>query len=132
MSYKYPIMARLAEDIRDGTLPEDLDFYAIYRFWVKHHPPADPTTKRKPRPKPRFYSRAKASNYRSKKLGAEGSVTADDLESIFAKYQGQCAICESTSNLVFDHKLPYYRGGDNTPENIQLLCRACNTEKGVN
>ncbi|WP_438037230.1 HNH endonuclease [Sorangium sp. So ce204] len=43
---------------------------------------------------------------------------------------GQCVHCGSKTDLEFDHIVPAARGGSNTSRNIQLLCEACNRNKG--
>ncbi len=43
----------------------------------------------------------------------------------------RCAKCGTTHRIVIDHMLPVVRGGTNDPENLQLLCHSCNTDKGV-
>lgn len=43
---------------------------------------------------------------------------------------GKCQKCSSTSELHFDHILPYSKGGTSlTAENVQLLCARHNLEK---
>ena len=42
---------------------------------------------------------------------------------------GKCQRCGSTKDLQYDHVIPYSMGGDNSVENIQLLCRRCNAAK---
>ena len=44
---------------------------------------------------------------------------------------GQCVRCGSQRNLEFDHIIPIALGGGNTARNVQLLCEACNREKGA-
>ena len=39
--------------------------------------------------------------------------------------------CESTKTLEIDHQVPLIFGGSSTPENLQLLCRAHHTAKGL-
>ena len=46
-------------------------------------------------------------------------------------YTGKCDNCGSRRNLEYDHKKPYSHGGDNSEENIQMLCRACNQRKAI-
>lgn len=130
MSYKYPLLRKVAHYIQEGHVLGDADLEEIIQFWVKHH-----KNKKKKHyiwdGKPRFYNRAMTANTRSKKLGDGSKITADDLEFIFSRDNGQCRQCGTTDDIVFDHILPYYRGGTNTVDNLQLLCRLCNMEKGA-
>src|ERR1035437_7870177 len=43
-------------------------------------------------------------------------------ESVLDRDEGKCRVCKSTTNLHFDRILPFCRGGDNSPENVQILC----------
>ena len=38
----------------------------------------------------------------------------------------ECFYCKSTEDLVLDHIIPIFDGGDNDDANCQTLCRACN------
>ena len=43
---------------------------------------------------------------------------------------GKCVICGATTDLHFDHVIPYSKGGTSiTAENVQLLCARHNLEK---
>ncbi len=44
---------------------------------------------------------------------------------------GACALCGSTDNLEVDHVWPRSLGGPSTPDNLQVLCKACNQKKGA-
>lgn len=42
-----------------------------------------------------------------------------------------CSYCGSTSGpFSVDHVIPRVRGGRNTPENLRVACRPCNSSKG--
>jgi len=45
-------------------------------------------------------------------------------------YEG-CWYCESTDDLTIDHIEPTSEGGSDTPGNITVACRSCNSSKGA-
>ena len=55
--------------------------------------------------------------------------TAVKLE-VWKRDGGKCIQCGATTNLHFDHVIPYSKGGTSiTAENVQLLCARHNLEK---
>jgi 5-methylcytosine-specific restriction endonuclease McrA len=58
-------------------------------------------------------------------------VPAHVQQRVYARDQGRCVECGSTTQLQYDHILPYSKGGGNQEENIQLLCKRCNQKKGA-
>lgn len=53
-------------------------------------------------------------------------------QEVWKRDKGQCVICQSKTNLHFDHDLPYSMGGASvTPRNIRLLCAMHNLSKGA-
>lgn len=78
-----------------------------------------------------FMARARTMNRRACEAGVEGRVTPTELRELYAE-SGKCKKCGSRANLVFDHINPLYKGGKGDISNIQVLCRRCNMEKGVN
>jgi 5-methylcytosine-specific restriction endonuclease McrA len=48
---------------------------------------------------------------------------------VFQKYGHRCCSCQSDSHLTLDHIVPRSHGGTNDVENLQVLCRTCNSRK---
>jgi hypothetical protein len=49
---------------------------------------------------------------------------------VWKRDDGRCVVCGSTTNLHFDHSLPFAKGGTGlTAKNVQLLCMKHNLEK---
>ncbi len=69
-------------------------------------------------------------NVRARKMGAVGILSENDWIDSLDKFNHSCAICGSKDDLCIDHKMPLSRGGTNTRDNIQPLCRECNSRKG--
>lgn len=42
-----------------------------------------------------------------------------------------CLHCGSSEDLALDHIWPHSKGGSDTYENLQTLCRSCNSKKGA-
>ena len=53
---------------------------------------------------------------------------------LYGVQEGVCAGCRvhfPFRNLTVDHVVPRAKGGQDNPENLQLLCGACNSKKGT-
>jgi len=56
-------------------------------------------------------------------------ITQEVKQAVWQRDGGCCVECGATDYLEFDHIIPYSRGGANTVDNVQLLCRRCNLKK---
>lgn len=57
-------------------------------------------------------------------------IPHDVKNAVWQRDGGKCVECAATDYLEFDHIIPYSKGGANTVNNVQLLCRRCNLAKG--
>lgn len=61
----------------------------------------------------------------------KGTHTKEQWDSMVGLFEGTCVRCGQTeADLVKDHITPIYQGGSDGIENIQPLCRKCNSSKG--
>ncbi len=58
-------------------------------------------------------------------------ITQDVKTAVWQRDGGRCVECGAADYLEFDHIIPHSRGGANTVDNIQLLCRRRNGKKGA-
>jgi 5-methylcytosine-specific restriction endonuclease McrA len=49
---------------------------------------------------------------------------------VFEMYGKQCLCCGSTKQISLDHVVSVKNGGENSIENLQPLCKSCNSTKG--
>lgn len=52
-------------------------------------------------------------------------------ELIFERDRYRCRHCGTSNDLSLDHVYPKSKGGTDDPENLQTLCRPCNSRKGA-
>ena len=52
-------------------------------------------------------------------------------QTVMERDEFTCQECGSNEDLALDHIYPYSLGGADTPENLRVLCRPCNSRKGA-
>ena len=62
--------------------------------------------------------------------GAVGSHTLKEWNNLKERFNNRCAFCFEEKKLTKDHILPLFVGGSDYIENIQPLCKSCNSRKG--
>lgn len=67
---------------------------------------------------------------RSYKNFEMGYITKEEFKEICIKYGSKCVSCGSQEILTLDHIRPLAYGGKNEINNIQPLCKSCNSKKG--
>lgn len=71
-------------------------------------------------------------NSRAREQGIVGTITTQDWMDVLRENRNRCAACLSRDKkLCIDHVIPVYFDGKNTRENIQPLCRSCNSKKWI-
>lgn len=71
---------------------------------------------------------------RSKENNIKFDIDSPTLKKMMVKVYGKdCKYCSKTLNyrtMVCDHIIPVIKGGPSVKENLQFICKSCNTRKG--
>lgn len=101
------------------------DFYENNKEWVKER--AKQYSKNNPQ-----VAQAARQRRRARSRNAEGTHSAQDIVQMIAEQNNTCkycGICFDESPYQIDHIVPLSKGGSNWPDNLQLLCKRCNSKK---
>jgi len=77
---------------------------------------------------PENIAHLKARRY-ARERNAPGSHSLKEWNDIKLKFQHKCAICGEVKKLTKDHIVPLSKGGSDYIDNIQPLCKGCNSKK---
>jgi 5-methylcytosine-specific restriction endonuclease McrA len=75
--------------------------------------------------------RATENKRRTAKTQAGGSFTPEEFIFLCTAYGFKCLCCNRKRKLTADHVIPVSKGGTSNIDNIQPLCRPCNSSKGA-
>ena len=59
------------------------------------------------------------------------SIPRRTREAVYMRDSFRCVSCGSTEELSLDHIIPFSMGGPDTEDNLQTMCRSCNSSKGA-
>lgn len=69
-------------------------------------------------------------SYELKRLQASLFTSRPDIrKKVYDLHGKECLSCGETEKIEMDHVIPIVKGGENTIENLQPLCKSCNTSK---
>lgn len=69
--------------------------------------------------------------YRTKSAPKRPKLSTSKCLEVFARDDYRCVHCGTRENLSVDHIHPVSKGGTNNMDNLQTLCRSCNSRKGA-
>lgn len=87
-----------------------------HKEWIKKHPEVRTAT----------YNRR-----RTRLAGNGGSFSPREWLELCEKYDNKCLGCGEIKKLTADHIIPVALGGTSNIDNIQPLCKSCNTRKHI-
>lgn len=104
----------MSDYLRDYRIGNKDKLRRLMRDWVKNN-----------------HDRYRISQHKHRALrkNSEGSYSLSEWTELCDKYDNKCLRCKKKIKLTVDHVIPLVKGGSNYIENIQPLCRSCNSSK---
>lgn len=72
-----------------------------------------------------------ASCARSPAIYRKAKISGDLRRAVFERDAYRCVNCAGFIDLTCDHRVPESKGGQTKLDNLQTMCRSCNSRKGV-
>lgn len=111
-----------------GEMNTIVDGFVVER--MRYHAPS--LTAATPPALPDETTRQKHGRLRAMRVRANGGwFTKEEWNALLAKYNYRCVRCGSKRHIAADHVIPVALGGSSNIDNIQPLCRKCNSIKGA-
>ncbi len=77
----------------------------------------------------KFHARYEAAHSGVSVIEYKRKPISKNLRRYIMERDSNCLKCGSVSDLTIDHIKPVSCGGENTHDNLQVLCRLCNSKK---
>ncbi len=71
----------------------------------------------------------RALRYRSAHPDRVRSWSRAAYDAVYSRDGRKCRYCGAADRLTIDHVVPRIQGGDDTPENLVVACKSCNSRK---
>lgn len=113
---------RLAEVLADAEIAQRLVDVGLWHFTGTAYRPVQCTSNGR-----RLWTRAPGSGLTASRT----HIPADVRDAVYERDGYACRHCGATDDLALDHIHPWSRGGPDTVDNLQVLCRSCNSKKGA-
>jgi len=104
------------------------------RRWLQNNPQKAREHRKKWRRNNKDKLRVYFHNRRVRIRDNGGSFSVQEWQDLVKQTGGVCLCCglsENVKALTIDHVVPLYHGGSNDIDNLQPLCRPCNSSKGT-
>lgn len=72
--------------------------------------------------RPTYFEKKKHKNVRTR-------IPSHVRQAVYQRDGGKCSNCGSSEDIELDHIVPVSKGGSNTTQNVEFLCRSCNRSK---
>jgi 5-methylcytosine-specific restriction endonuclease McrA len=97
--------------------------------WKQEHPEKEKEYGRRRYKEHPEESKAAYHKRRARILGNGGFFTAEEWVALCSRYGNRCLCCGRKRKLTADHVVPITKGGTSNIDNIQPLCKSCNSRK---
>jgi len=77
----------------------------------------------------KFHGRYEKAHSGESMINYKRKPISKNLKTYIMERDGSCLRCGSDEDLTIDHVTPVSAGGENTHDNLQVLCRICNSKK---